>query len=86
MKKIGIILLGLLTISMSIYGQESKKDKALSKSLKDFEGAVYELEVNYAGFATKTSSPSKSKQYSKLKTKLHKPKIRKQSQWQSQLQ
>ena len=72
MKKIGIILLGLLTISISIYGQESKKDKALSKSLKDFEGAVYELEVNYAGFATKTSSPSKSKQYSKLKTKLHK--------------
>ena len=54
MKKIGIILLGLLTISISIYGQESKKDKALSKSLKDFEGAVYELEVNYAGLDRKS--------------------------------
>ena len=72
MKKIGIILLGLLTISISIYGQETNKDKALSRNLNDFEGAVYELEVNYAGFATKTSTPSKSKQYSKLKTKLHK--------------
>lgn len=72
MKKIGIILLGLLAISISVSGQENKSEKTLSKSIKDWEGAVYELEVNYAGFSTKTNTPAKLKKYSKLKKRLNK--------------
>ena len=71
-KRIYLIITILLTIAISANGQETKKDKAISLSLKDYEGAVYEVENNYAGFSSKTSSPVKLEEYLKLKEKLHK--------------
>lgn len=67
-----LLLLGLFAISMSSYGQDTKKQQALIRSIRDFEGAVYEVEENYAGFVSKTSDPAKLKEYTKLKNKLHK--------------
>ena len=71
-QRIHLIITILLTIAISANGQETKKDKAISLSLKDYEGAVYEVENNYAGFSSKTSSPVKLEEYLKLKEKLHK--------------
>ena len=71
-KRIYLIISILLTIAISANGQETKKEKAISLGLKDYEGAVYEVENNYAGFSSKTSSPVKLEEYLKLKEKLHK--------------
>ena len=38
----------------------------------DLDWAVYELEVNYAGFPTKTNTPEKRNEYEVLKTRLYK--------------
>ena len=45
-----LLLIGLFTISLSVLGQEAKNNNAFSVSIKDFGGAIYELENNYAGF------------------------------------
>ena len=71
-QRIHLIITILLTIAISANGQETKKDQAISLGLKDYEGAVYEVENNYAGFSSKTSSPVKLEEYLKLKEKLHK--------------
>ena len=71
-QRIHLIITILLTIAISANGQETKKDKAISLSLKDYEGAVYEVENNYAGFSSKTSTPARLEEYLKLKEKLHK--------------
>lgn len=71
-KRIYLIITILLTFVISVNGQESKREKAISLGLKDYEGAVYEVENNYAGFSSKTSSPVKLEEYLKLKEKLHK--------------
>lgn len=60
-----------LTIAISVSGQESKKDRAMLLGLRDYEGAVYEVENNYAGFSSKTSDPTKLESYIKLKEKLY---------------
>ena len=71
-KRIYLIITILLTIAISANGQETKKDQAISLGLKDYEGAVYEVENNYAGFSSKTSTPARLEEYLKLKEKLHK--------------
>ena len=38
----------------------------------DLDWAIYELEVNYAGFLTKTNTPEKRNEYEALKTRLYK--------------
>ena len=72
MRKIASNPNSIIPISISVSGQENKSEKTLSKSIKDWEGAVYELEVNYAGFSAKTNTPAKLKKYSKLKKRLNK--------------
>ena len=71
-QRIHLIITILLTIAISANGQETKKDQAISLGLKDYEGAVYEVENNYAGFSSKTSTPARLEEYLKLKEKLHK--------------
>ena len=71
-KRIYFLITILLTIAISVNGQESKKEKTISLGLKDYEGAVYEIENNYAGFPSKTSNPAKLEEYIKLKEKLYK--------------
>ena len=71
-KRIYLIITILLTIAISANGQETKKDQAISLGLKDYEGAVYEVENNYAEINTKTSTPARLEEYLKLKEKLHK--------------
>lgn len=71
-----LLLIGLLTISLSVLGQEAKNNNAFSISIKDFGGAIYELENNYAGFPILADIPIKYKEYSELKIKLYN-KIRK---------
>ena len=71
-KQIYFLITILLIISTIVNGQESKKERTISLGLKDYEGAVYEVENNYAGFSLKTSSPVKLEEYIKLKEKLYK--------------
>lgn len=71
-----LLLIGLLTISLSVLGQETKTNNVFSVCIQDFEGAVYELENNYAGFPILADNPIKFKEYSELKIKLYN-KIRK---------
>lgn len=67
-----LLLLVVFAFSISMNAQETKDEKVLARNIKDFEGAVYELENNYAGFTTKTGTPTKLKKYLKLKDRLHK--------------
>ena len=70
-----LLLIGLLTISLSVLGQEAKNNNAFSVSIKDFGGAIYELENNYAGFPILADNPIKYKEYSELKIKLYNKKF-----------
>lgn len=71
-KRIYFLITILLIVAISVNGQESKKERTILLGLKDYEGAVYEVENNYAGFPSKTSDPAKFEEYVKLKEKLHK--------------
>ena len=62
----------ILAASLSANGQESTNERAISLELKDFDGAVYEVENNYAGFSSKTSDPARHEEYVNLKDKLYK--------------
>lgn len=66
-----LLLVGLFAASQSVLGQEIKTSDVSSVSIQDFEGAVYELENNYAGFPILEDDPIRLKEYSVLKTKLY---------------
>ena len=71
-RRIYFLITILLAVAISVNGRESKKERTILSGLRDYEGAVYEVENNYAGFSSKTGDPAKKQEYVKLKEKLHK--------------